>query len=324
MMLTSVPHEISVRERAHGGGVLPAAAEHPQGLLRRRRELILLVHGFNVTVCDAGSAYDSFLANAVQPLIDRSVQVYWPGDVVSPFLGAFENGGIWTKLVSALHYPRQRQHAELSAQRLRTVIAQSLNGRDNVRLTIIAHSLGCRLVLELLLLLKGFWDANLISVPLVMLMAPAVPRYLVLPGGRLHDALPVADRIFVYRSLHDEVLKRVFRMGQALERPFPEGWSPVHRTALGRNGFGVSCPPNVTEVVAACGHGGYWPDPNIAYELGRVAFGPGRALLSRGRLALPVQGSSQTGQGRPLTVRTLKERSANSVFRRGCGGHARN
>ena len=316
-MLTDFPHEVTVRKQTYGGDISPEAIEYPAGQLSQRREMVLLIHGFNVDACDAGCSYDLFLENADPPLRNRAVQVYWPGDVVSRFIRAGQRPGLWSKVVSAIHYPSQRQHAVQTAQLLSDIISSSLNGRPNVRLSIVAHSLGCRVALELLVLLSALKNTKQISIPLAILMAPAVPRYLVLPGGHLKTALRIPDRILLYRSLNDSVLQFVFRPGQALERPFPEGWPLSTRTALGRHGMGLTRPPNVTEIEATCGHGGYWPDPDIAYEAGRIVFGASRTLLRRDSVS---KVSSYTNQriGRQLLGRTLKERSLLSRVRKPC------
>lgn len=319
-MLTDTPHEISVRERPYGGRTLAAAEEHPRGRLTRRSELVLLIHGFNVDACSAGCTYDRFLGNSIRQLQDCSVLVYWPGDAVSRFLDADSRPGLWSRIVSALHYPRQRQTAVESAQLLSTIISASLSPQRVTNLTIVAHSLGCRVALELLLRLNALKQQRTLRVPLVVLMAPAVPRYAVTSGGSLHASLALADRVLLYRSLNDRVLHYVFRPGQSLETPFPEGWRPSTRTALGRNGFGLNKPRNVHEVEAECDHGGYWPDPNIAYEVGREVFGA-RAAFAEAAPAWRSSAPDNAGLlGRRLHVRSLQERSIRSAVRRPCGG----
>ena len=55
------PRELSVRTECHGGEILESALEHPADQLARSRSVILLIHGFNVSLCSAGKSYEAFL-----------------------------------------------------------------------------------------------------------------------------------------------------------------------------------------------------------------------------------------------------------------------
>lgn len=311
-------HEIILREKTYGGGPLPKALEYPCGRLAQRREIVLLIHGFNVNVCSAGCSYDLFLSNTSARIGSRSAMVYWAGDTVSRFPAPGERPGLGSKIISALSYPKQRKHAVLSAQLLSSLISSSLRLRTNVKLIIIAHSLGCRVALEFLNLLSALKNAKQISIPLAVLMAPAVPLYAVLSGGHLRAAIETPDKVMIYRSMKDDILKWVFRPGQILERPFPEGWPISTRSALGRNGFGVSRPPNVQEEEKTCGHREYWSRPEIAREISQFyVAGASRMLRSSRELQTRVIEVAQV-PGRRLHGRRITGGTHLSQVRKHC------
>jgi hypothetical protein len=185
-----------------------------------------------------------------------------------------------------------------------------------MRLSIVAHSLGCRVTLELLNLLRGSAILGMVSVPLTILMAAAVPRYLVMMKGRdLRPALEVPKKVIIFYSKKDRVLQLAFRAGQLLERPFPAGFNIATRSAIGRAGLGLGKPTNVEEEPKTHGHGGYWSDKDIA---GVAAKGLGFNRLQRSVPKFVPNGTRDLAlrsiRGRRLDLRPLR-----SHFRAGCG-----
>jgi len=154
--------------------------------------------------------------------------------------------------------------------------------------------MGCRLVLELLALLRS---AVLAGVPLrvrhVALMAAAVPTYHVEERGSLEQALTTPDRTKIYWSLEDRVLRFAFPIGQVLERPFPLGWRPAGRTALGRGGGDGRA--GLASVQVSLDHSEYWSNKAVAEDV-RTDL-DGSTPIMRGRnLGLRASGTRSPGR----------------------------
>jgi hypothetical protein len=82
------PFEVSVRVAPYGGGVRQAPVERPVGLFQSAHKLLLLIHGYNVTLCSAGCAYEQFRKLLSVYWNARAVCVYWPGDAETPSFGS--------------------------------------------------------------------------------------------------------------------------------------------------------------------------------------------------------------------------------------------
>jgi Alpha/beta hydrolase of unknown function (DUF900) len=296
------PRELSVRTSCHGGDVREAPLEHPEGQLARSRNVILLVHGFNVSLCSAGNSYEAFLQEMPFRWKARSIWVYWPGD------GLSEAGGLWSRARSAASYPFQSDRAEKAGRMLAghvsTAALRRLKaGRPPMCLSVVAHSLGCRVALELVSHIQNLVAERLIRLQLVVLMAAAVPKYLLLSGQRYDIARLGAHRTLVYFSDEDDVLKYVFRAGQ-----FASATNPLNllfgRGALGREGLGSLRSDNVHDKRTYHGHGGYWPDREIAWQVTAELDGV-RAVRSR-RMVVPrrLDGHRETS-GRSVRPRRL-------------------
>jgi len=258
--------EISLRDTAIGGPVRNRAWMFPPKLLERGRNLLLMIHGFNVTLCEAGCAFEKFEQNLNLRWRARAVSLYWPGDTQNIFASSRVKRGLATKGWAALNYPRQIKRAQQSASVLLNGFRQTVPLRSiaqpPLNLTIVAHSMGCRLTLEFLQLLEA--TRLRISVPLVVLMAAAVPRYLVRQGAPLARAIRLPDRVIVHKSKADVVLAGAFRPGQLLEWSRWHGLNLSARAAIGRQGCGANAPGNVHEILGERGHSDYWPDEAIA------------------------------------------------------------
>jgi pimeloyl-ACP methyl ester carboxylesterase len=89
-----------------------------------------------------------------------------------------------------------------------------------VEVDFIGHSLGCRVILETLNILR---DKARFRVRHICLMAPAVPSEMLEPDGIYYDLLQSLStdgtQVRVLRSMHDEVLHFAFPAGQAMAGP---------------------------------------------------------------------------------------------------------
>lgn len=232
----------------------------------KRRRIILLLHGYNVS-CKAGhktlKRFENQLRKYSATLANDIAWLMWPGDWRIP-------------LVSGASYPFK----VLKTPRLGEKIARFLHslGDPNTHrpeIIIVAHSLGCRVTLEALReldLLEELASLNMPRKPEVqiyhpnisiLLMAAAVPVNDLKPGAYLHDAALRATRRAVLYSNWDIVLQLAFRLGQGIT-PGESGMSEAVGTA-GRP----------TEIwtdgdrMAGYGHGSYWKKSETAAWLVR-------------------------------------------------------
>lgn len=242
-----------LREQAEGGN-LPAYGKlrgPQQGL--PRPECVVLVHGFNDHYGEAGERYYGFrvmqrrhfagehgdIAEELERLFGDT---FWPGDADWP--GPLD----W---LDALVYP-VAVHTAQDAAKLLADLIERIPGL--LRAHFVAHSLGCRVVLEAV---KILWERGYPSIGAICLMAAAVDRDAVSPGGRFADLLAAlgdtGSEILVLHSRRDKVLRFTFPLGQT---GAGEGFLPE---ALGLEGPPPGMPGRVAERrVSGANHGDYW------------------------------------------------------------------
>jgi pimeloyl-ACP methyl ester carboxylesterase len=223
----------------------------------RENRIVLIVHGYNNDQREAADSYNDFYNELNQLLDNYQLQhiweVYWPGFYpVRP-----------SKIepLSAASYPAQVLRAPHVAKALADHIL-ALNGIKEV--LFIAHSLGCRIVLETLNhLAHAAADGKKIAVPGICLMAAAVPYTSLEAGGTLEPAAKYTNKYYVLFSPADHVLRWLFRPGQFLARG--NAWSE----AVGRWGKPRTCWKNESYNVVntQLDHGDYYR--------GRPALGVG-------------------------------------------------
>lgn len=295
---------ISLRALPAGGAVLRDPRLTPADLLLGIDELVLLVHGFNNREEVAFASYLRFMAKVGPAWASRSSGVFWPGDGRTGDPDA--RSGWRSVLLAGASYPYQPQRATEAAGHLADVVSRACVSRAAIAarrgrratdlvVNVVAHSMGCRLVLELLRLLR---PALLAGAPLrvrnVALMAAAVPVYHISFRGELEQALTTAERTTLYWSRADGVLRFLFPLGQSLERPFPRGWWPSRRGALGR--LGGDGRAGLRSVQVPLGHSDYWTDEGVAADI--------RADLDADAAAGAGVGTAPSG-GRRLGVRAV-------------------
>src|SRR5689334_6874456 len=299
--------EFYLRRDKEGGKLLAPGQFH--GLLPAalaRRTCLVLVHGFNNSDSGAATAYFAFrkreraLFNTVDPDAFEAQfgDTFWPGDA---------QWGFFDKL-DFLIYPTAVHTAVDAAKDLDALLAKLPNLE---RVDFIAHSLGARVVLETLVLLR---KRSLPKIVRVVLMAPAVPSEMLEPGGKFFDLLmqlwAEGIEVRVLHSLDDKVLHWAFPPGQSLA-----GKAEASERALGRYGPSVMMPgwsktlKGIT--ITGADHGDYWGDgaagPSLQstteagnfLRLGDVRreVSPARALSTP--VALPVPRSLVDGRSLP-------------------------
>lgn len=275
----------SARKEMTGGPVVPVRSD-PATLPSLSRVLVL-IHGYNNTETAARQSYDAFLEHARGSAVGVFWPVaafYWPGD--KP----------WGAL-SRLSYPFEIQSAREAAHEL-CVFLSALTGPGGtpVELAFVSHSLGGRLLLELLNEARMLAPRPIVST--VCMMAAAVPVNRLEPDGPLRPAAEVPRRAVVLHSEHDTVLKWAFRIGQ-----FAAGEGFFSR-AVGR--FGE---PRVglwaASIETAHNHGEYWNGADCAAEVSRqLGSAPAHRITAS---VLPVHA---TPVNPDLRARLIAARSA--------------
>ena len=221
---------------------------------RARKTCLVLVHGFNNTDSEAAIAYQGFRKRQIEIFggqVEKTIEsyfgdAYWPGD--ADWWWVFDKADF-------LVYPVSVHAAKKAAKELFELIVRMPNLEQ---LDIVAHSLGCRVTLETLLLLRS---RALPRVRSVCFMAAAVPAEMLEPGGRFYDLLvqlgSEGTRIEVLHSDSDTVLHYAFPPGQAAA-----GGGEGSLRALGRVGVTQTMPwagySLNGQPVAGAKHGDYW------------------------------------------------------------------
>ena len=249
-------NELTLRERRAGGPVRDAVREVTPPFPQGRRRVVLLIHGYNNTEDAARESYGAFtgdlaqLGTAARALLTDVGKLYWPGDAD---LGP----------ISFLSYPLEIGPAKQSAERLATYLRTLVGpGGTTTEIYLVGHSLGNRLILELLDLLAAS-PAPLGHPAGACLMAAAVPVAMVQEGGRLLPGATLPGRTLTLYSRDDAVLRWAFPLG---ETAADEGFFP---TAVGRFGQPHGVWTERRELVGN-NHGDYWPDPRAAVLIARV------------------------------------------------------
>lgn len=239
---------MSVRDTEEGGDVVEIKCDPPLPATSARH-LVVLVHGFNNHLGEAAEAYQGFrtrqypLAGVTPPALEAGLgDFFWPGDAD------------WAWLLDKadfLIYPVAVKKAPDSGQRLAACLAEMPN---LLWIDFVGHSLGCRVVLECIkALIERPGPSPVIR--RVVLMAAAVPDFMVVPPNHLAQAAEAADSLVVLHSTSDTVLHFAFPPGQTAAGA-GEGVLP---TALGRFGppAGMAGRVDGHRVIDA-GHGDYW------------------------------------------------------------------
>ncbi len=256
------------------------------------RDIIILVHGYNVSEENAKAAYTKFQENfskCSSQLSKLNKAIYWfmwPSD---------KKNKHWSKL----SYSRTVNTAKICGERF----AQYLNKLNLVstsneppRITLIGHSLGCRLLLEAL---KKTIKTNLRLE--VFLMAPAVPVSMVRPDQPLNPSISSTEKYRILHSRKDSVLNRFFGIGQAMAG---EGFDE----AVGLKGNpNTGVWSNTKETTYD--HSGYWGGEEsakwIASQLGVLKTVSRKLKLQRPTTAFEARELTIASESRDLKRRTI-------------------
>jgi esterase/lipase superfamily enzyme len=180
------------------------------------RRVVLVIHGYNNTfeeICDAYLRI-SYQLDTCGFDYDSMVGYVWPGG---------------TKKLS--YWPARKRARQVSKRLGRLIKKMSASA---VQVDIVAHSLGCFLLLKAL---QGMGNS---SVRNIYLMAAAVGNYKLTAGTPFANAANHAGTAFVLKSEDDNVLKYCFPIGERGDDAL--GYTgPVPVESVVRNAFTVDC-----------------------------------------------------------------------------------
>lgn len=263
-MKTEQSIRVNLRKSPRGDSVL-CYHEATEDAHAERERFILLIHGFNRTRGEAEDSFHEFenqMGNLAPEIAKDICEVYWPADAWIPGLrGAF--------------YPWLVKRAKLCSGELANYMERR-NGPNGTKcqFIVVAHSLGCRLILETLDELVARSPADLKGRILIFLMAAAVPVNLVTASDGLRPAVDFTPRSYVLYSECDRDLRRLFRLGQSLA-PGEKGLFPE---AVGLKGNPSDGLWSERAEMARYDHGNYWKGEKvikfIAYSLGSSVAKP--------------------------------------------------
>ncbi len=246
--------ELTVRVAGNSGVVADEVIDNsPNEKLvnANAHHILLLVHGYNNSYDDAKASYKTFIDNLNKALDpdsraapDAIAKFYWPGDE-STILG------------TTFGYPFDINHARDAADRLVAYLVTL--PVPTLRLTVVGHSMGCRLILEAL----GRFVATTPNIAVVGLMAAASPVDFVRSGARLFNTGRPPRRMVKFFSLVDDVLHYAFPLGQWVAYQY-QIEDNNYSEAIGRFGnpseFGTGQQTNNR-------HSAYWSDGTIVSKI---------------------------------------------------------
>lgn len=211
--------QLRISKRGAEWSVQPVA--HKMAITGYR--LVVIIHGYNNREVAASKSYKAFYKELLKFLpnyeFNHVWEVYWPGYwQLRPF--DIEELSWSSYSFKVLDTPNVGQAL---ADHLNQINSEGQRVRD---VLFIAHSLGCRIVLETV---KRLSESGGLNVAGICLMAAAVPTSMVSGGGSLRTAAEYADKRYILYSTADSVLRWAFRPGQF----FATGQTPE---AVGRFG----------------------------------------------------------------------------------------
>jgi hypothetical protein len=252
-----------------------------------RFRTVILVHGYNVSEGRALKSLGEFkaaLSSCAPSLASGIFTCRWAGNWLTP-------------IVRLLAYPLIVGNAEDSSEPFLQII-EDIYRLDTAteELIIIAHSLGCRLTLEMLKRMAKAGRPPRLTKLTVILMAAAVPCQHVIDKDKLKDGADEPDALVVLHSEDDKVLSFAFGAGQTarFDGLFPE--------AIGLRGNPQSGPWTESIRMHAFDHGDYWSEAETARLICRIL---GIAVSPFASVSIPLASRKQLNSYRNLAVPPL-------------------
>jgi pimeloyl-ACP methyl ester carboxylesterase len=249
-------YKLSTRmpDRPHGGGPVRLEVEDSNNLRSSGcRHLLILVHGFNNSAATAKASFELQLGcleehfrSSPRYAPDAIAFFHWPGDV----------GGVGSLAAYPLDIPRALASAERLADYLKNFPSAANPGA--LKISLIGHSLGCRLILEMLS--KNLPIGLALNIEVVSLLAPAVPIELVAAPRKLEVSVRSPRRVLKCYSHQDWALWIGFPQGQQAAFAIREE-DEFFGEAVGL--YGHPTPMGIS-IETKNGHSDYWGDRNVA------------------------------------------------------------
>lgn len=199
------------------------------------RDLLLAIHGYNVSEANAVCALTRLETGLALPASARMIGALWPGD---------SSWGVFS-------YPVEKPTATAAGGYLARYCDKSL--ADAASLSFVTHSLGARVALEAVRRMNR-------ETKTACLMAAAIERNCL--ESEFADAFAKVDRVCVLASRKDNVLALAFPLGNLFGQFLEPSALPVS-SALGLAGppraVGKTIPPWQIPDSSGHGHGHYLP-----------------------------------------------------------------
>ncbi|NEP80745.1 MAG: DUF726 domain-containing protein [Okeania sp. SIO3B3] len=249
-------------------------------------DMIILIHGYNVSEEGAENAYKEFqknfnkYSNQLSTLNKAIYWLVWPSDKPNIIDSTFS----YFKTVSVA-----KNCGEKLAEYLNKLNFSASNKQP--RIILIGHSLGCRLLLEAL---KKTIKTNFKLE--VFLMAAAVPVSMVQPGEQLNPSISSQEKYRILYSKKDWVLEHTFPIGQKLAG---EGFEQ----AVGFKGNPKKGVWSNTKDMEHYTHSDYWKgEESVQWILSQLG------ILKTSSRKLKFQRPTIGSNSRTLTSRSISER----------------
>lgn len=253
------PNELTARAQPSGGGLSPTVVSGSTLGPAGRHRVLLLFHGYANSVDAARTSYSLFLDNFAKQFSEGKsflanvFKFYWPGDERELIL-------------SLASYSFQIAHARDSGKLLAGYLAAlPTSPTGSTDFYLIAHSLGNRVILELLQEIIGLEADGKTRAGLnftgIFMMAAAVPVAQVEKSGELHGPSVLARRRWVLYSPSDLAL-RFFPIGETF------GFDGLNPQAVGRFGEPLA-QWTMPQIMPGYGHSDYWPKETTSFQLAR-------------------------------------------------------
>lgn len=242
-----MPNALSTRPRSRKEPQVAAVAYPADGSrvdLQSASRLILLIHGYNNSEAAAREAFAHFRRNVRTALPREQIwDFHWPGSHPD-------------QVMSSITYPVRVALAPQVGAALAKFLDEEC--RHVRSISIVAHSLGCRVALETTFSIAqrpGYLGPRLEH---VVLMAAAVPVTSCGSSGQFSSAV-MSSREHVFYSPRDIVLAAGFPKFQAAVGPFEEG------EAVGYTGQPAGRWSSRTGVCLK--HGKYWRSQRVSKDI---------------------------------------------------------
>lgn len=247
--------ELSVRTQPRGGSVYAGIRLRGRRTQLSERRIVILVHGFNVDSKSARQTYRQFL--------NRLETEVWPTPLAKfgAFWGFHWPGDHQSQVMSVATFSVRIATAKDAGEQLARLIVEYL--RPDQEVFFVAHSLGCRVVLEALyaITVREHQQGKPLGAPVrgVFLMAAAVPHQLCEDGRKFRRRDPERPHDWVVHSENDRILQLLFTRGE---------WANGENggEAVGRYGRPGAPERWYRTVRTKLGHGDYWSEWPLVIE----------------------------------------------------------